>query len=358
MSERERTANSTRRKFLTATGAAGVAVAAGCIGGSSDDDTISMVLNPAEDNVDIQLQYQPIIEYVEDEVGVTIETTRASDYTATIQEVERGSAEIADVGPFGAVAAEEVLDVIGIRLRFGSEKYFSLITTTPDSGIEELADLEGESVAHGARLSTSGALFPLKMLSDAGLDIGDAPEGDAADYDANFTGDHITPRQQLVNRDEIVAATTGAFSTAPHVPQAQFDAMSEEFVNTSAEYDGAGERDPELQLLAVSDPIPRAPMVARSDWDADVRSDVEDAFVNAPEEAFKHEPEELANELDIDPAILEMDEEELSESQQEALNDFEDNQLWFDDIVEADFSAFDPVKSVQEQLGINPGELG
>lgn len=358
MSERESNVNSTRRKFLTATGAAGVAVAAGCIGGSSDDDTISMVLNPAEDNVDIQLQYQPIIEYVEDEVDVTIETTRASDYTATIQEIERGSAEIADVGPFGAVAAQEVLDVIGIRLRFGSEKYFSLITTTPDSGIEELADLEGESIALGSRLSTSSGLFPLKMLADAGLDIGDAPEGDAADFDANFTGDHITPRQQLINRDEIVAATTGAFSTAPHVPQEQFEQMSEEFVNISAEYEGAGERDPELQLLAVSDPIPRAPLVSRSDWDSDVRSDVEDAFVNAPDEAFQHDPEELAEELGVDPSILEKDEEELTEDEQEQLNEFEDNQLWFDDIVEADFSAFDPVESVQEQLGIDPGELG
>lgn len=346
MSENDFTANSTRRKFLAATGATGVAFAAGCLGGG--DDGITFILNPAEENIDIELQYQPLIEYVESEADVEIETQAASDYAATLTSLESGDGELADTSPSAAVAAEGFAEVLGLRKAYGSEQYFSLITTRPGNGINELSDLEGEEIAFGATTSVSGGLVPLLMLQNAGLDIGDAPRGDAADFGARFTGAHDVAVNSLTGGENsdgdpnIAAACSGAFVAAPHVPQEQFDQMSQDFVEISSEYEGAGSAtdEAELQLLSVSDPLPRAPIMVRSDWEHDSREDIENALLNAPDDAFQHDEQELADQLDVDPE---------SEEGQEAISN---HQPWFSDIIEASAEDFEPIAQVLDELGL------
>lgn len=331
---------SSRRRFLITSGAVGTGLAAGCLdegsGGNGNgngentgtttgsvDDTpeVSWILNPAESDVEIEAQYQPLFEYVESEVDVTIDPTRAGSYTATIQELRRGAGELADTSPSAAVAAKEVADVIGIRVAYGAAQYFSLITTTPDSDIDELGDLEGEEIAMGDTMSVSGTLVPMVMLSRAGLDTGSAPDGDPPDFTPRYS-DHSTARSQLIENPSIAAATTGAFSTAPHVPQEQFDELSEEFVEISSEYDNAGTEEPELELLAVSDPIPRAPLMARADWDDPVREEIEEAILNVEAEDLEHD------------------------------DDYEGEELWFSGVEPGTHEDYEPIEDVMDELGL------
>ncbi|WP_239640671.1 MULTISPECIES: PhnD/SsuA/transferrin family substrate-binding protein [Haloferax] len=282
-------------------------------------------LTPAESDVDVEAQYQPLFNYIESEVGVTVESTVAADYAAVLQALDSGQADIADAAPAIAIQGgnEDITEVIGIRIAYGASRYFSLITTTPDSGIEELTDLEGETVAFADRLSTSGSLFPLYMMSKAGLDTGGAPDGNPADFEAQFS-DHSTARETLVNRDDVVAAGTGAFSTAPHVPEDQFP---EQFLEMSAENDGdLGTESPELQLLACSDPIPRAPILGRTDMDQDLYADIEEALLNVTEE-------DLINE-DLE----------------------DDQQLWFTGVDEGSVDDYEPVQEVLDELGVTLGQ--
>ncbi|MFC4540630.1 PhnD/SsuA/transferrin family substrate-binding protein [Halosolutus amylolyticus] len=320
----------TRRDVLQSGSAVGLtAMAAGCLGESDDgdgnggdgSDEITMVLNPAESSVDIQEQYRPLAEHIESEADVSVELKRAGSYVATLQDIRSDRAHLADTSPSAAVAARDAADVVGMRVQYGAARYFSLITTTPDSGIEELSDLEGETIAMGSQLSVSGTLVPMTMLKDAGLDTGSAPDGDPVDFEAEHS-DHDTAREHLFNRPEIVAATTGAFSTAGHVPQEQFDELSEDFAEISAEYENAGTEDEELQLLAVSDPIPRAPIMARSNWDDPVREDVEEAILNA-------EPEDLSHE-----------------------EGYEGEELWFSNVVEGSHEDYEPIQQVLDELGL------
>ena len=344
MSEETSALGRSRRSFLTATGAAGALAMAGCIGGSSDDgdDPISFLLNPAEDNVDIQLQYQPFVTYIEDEVGVEIETTQTNDYSATFTELESGRGDLADTSPSAIVATENFAEPLGLRVAYGAEKYFSLITTAADSGIESVSDLEGEEVALGSTLSVSGGLVPSLMLSEAGLDIGDIPNGEAEDFTATFTGDHFTAVDTALNDDRIAAACSGAFAAAGNVAQADFEEMSQEFVDISPEYDNAVSNPDEapMDLLAVSDPIPRAPIMVRSDWDHPQRDEIEDAILNAPDEAFQWEEDALAEELGVDP--------ETEEGQEEIGS----HQIWFDDVVEAEEGDYDYIRTVLDELGL------
>jgi len=350
MSDNRWSAN--RRTFLQTAGAAGVAGLAGCTGGgggsseggSSDGgsmegettgDTAStptaqFILNPAEADVEIETQYQPMFEYLESEVNIEIEADRAASYTATLQAMRNDQGEIADISPSAVIAGEGVVDVVGVRVAYGAAQYFSTITTTPDSGIESLTDLKGELVYMGDILSVSGTLVPLTILQDAGLDVGTAPDGDAVDFDAEYS-DHTTAREQMVQRDDVMAATTGAFSSAPYVPQAQFEAASQDFVDISAEYEGAGDEiessGTELKLLAVSDPIPRAPLVTRSNWDSPVKSEVESAILNVTESDLAHD------------------------------EGYDGEPLWFTGVEPGSAADYEPIATVMDELGLEFEDL-
>jgi phosphonate transport system substrate-binding protein len=126
------------------------------------------------------------------------------------------------------------------------------------------------------------------------------------------------------------------------VPREQFDEMSEEFVDISAEY-GNTPTDPseaDMNLLSVSEPIPRAPIMVRSDWDHPEREAIETAILEVPDEAFQWEEEALAEELGVDPD---------TEEGEDAINN---HQIWFDDVVPADDSDYDYIRTVLDELGL------
>ena len=354
MSDHERWTGE-RRTFLKGAGAAsfaGVTGLAGCLG-ALGEDTVELILNPAEAHVEMEVQYAPFVEYVESETGVELDMTRTDSYAETLASLRDGHGEIADTSPSAAIAGEDVADVIGIRVAFGAAQYFSLISTTPDSDVDELADIEGQEIYMASPLSVSGTLVPMLMLHDAGLDTGTAPDGNPVDFDAEYS-DHFTAMEQMVQREEVVACSNGAFVTAPHIPQEQFDEMSQDFVDISAEYDDAGSRtdDQELKLLGVSDPLPRAPLMARSEWDDPIRDEVEEAILEAPEGAFSRDDAEVAEELGIDPEILDKDEDELTEEEEEDLAEIEDHEIWFTGVEPGTIDDYEPIRDVLETLGL------
>ncbi|USZ67092.1 substrate-binding domain-containing protein [Halorussus salilacus] len=318
-----------RRRFLksaAAAGAVGITGTAGCIGditggGSSGDEEVRMVLNPAEGSVDMQEQYQPLFDYLEEETDATIEATEADSYTATVEAIRNDQAELADISPSGVIAAPDQMDIVGIRVAYGAERYFSLITTTPDSGIEELSDIEDQVIGLSGRLSVSGSLFPLYMLSQAGLDTGSAPDGNPENFETEHS-DHDTALNTMMERDDVHAAGTGAFVSAPYVPEDQF---SDQFMEVSAEADGVGEEDDELVLLAESDPIPRAPIVSRSNWDSSLKEDIE-------------------------TALLEVEEDDIVDPDAE-------EPLWFTGLVEGSVDDYEPIENVMDELGLEFADI-
>lgn len=316
-----------RRRFLKSAataGAVGITGTAGCIGnlsGSGGTDEVRFILTPAESSVDVKKQYQGLFKHVEEEAGVKIKAKKAGDYAAVYQALKSDQADIADASPtLGVVGTNEgVADILGIRVAYGAAKYFSLITTNPDNDIEKLSDLKGETVAFADKLSTSGSLFPLYMLKQAGLDVGGAPDGKPKDFTGKWSG-HDKAFKAMMNREDVAAAGTGAFVSMPHVPKDQFP---ERVKNIAAGFDGAGSKDPKVQLLKASKPIPRAPILFRSNWESKKRDDIQKALLNA-------KPEDLKND-----------------------NSAED--LWFTGLKKGDASDYKPVKEVKNALGLEFG---
>lgn len=317
-----------RRRFIKTAGSVGVLGMTGTVGyagsvAGEQGTEVNFILSPAESDVDVQKQYEPLFSYLEDEAGVSVTSNVAKDYAAVLQALKSGQADIADAAPAVAIAGdkEEVTDVLGIRVAFGAAKYFSLMTTLPEYDIGSLEDVEGETMAFADPLSTSGSLFPLYMLSQAGLDVGDAPQGDPVDFEGQWS-DHSTARETLINRNPVKAAGTGAFATAAHVPE---DQIPERVMEISPDAQDAGTEEPQLNLLQASEPIPRAPILARRDWDADVRDDVREALLNAEEDD-----------------LIDEDAEE---------------ELWFSGVTEGEVSDYDPVQKVMDELGLTLGQV-
>lgn len=321
-----------RRKFLKSAGAigtVGLTGTAGCIGtlggsgGGSGTEEVNFLLSPAESDVDVQKQYKPLFDYLEEEADVTIKSNVAKDYAAVLQALKSGQADIADAAPAVAIAGkkEDATDIMGIRVAYGAAKYFSFLTTKNSYDVSEVSDLKGETIAFADPLSTSGSLFPLYMLSKAGLDVGDAPQGDAKDFTGQWS-DHSTARETLINRDPVKAAGTGAFSTIAHVPK---DQLPKRVKDINPSVDDAGSKDPQLDLLQASDPIPRAPILARRDWESDKRDSVRKALLDAEESDLVDEDAE--------------------------------EKLWFTGVTKGDISDYDPVQSVLDELGLEFGDL-
>ena len=346
-----------RRTVLKGTGAATVAGLAGCLGDDEaddddttdpddtddtddeiddsddtddgddteeEDDVIRWGLTPVEADIDVQDQWRALFDYVEEEVGVTIEENVATDYTAVLEAFKADMIDIAGTPHTVAIFGddEDVTDVLGLRRAQGNPYTFCFITTMPEDDITDMQDLEGTEIAFPDPLSTPGALWGLWMLSEAGLDVGDAPDGDPVDFEASYS-DHAVARNELINQPGVTAAATGSFAVVGNIPE---DQLPDYYVDIDPDAERAGTDEPELNLLQASEPIPQAPMLVRRNWDSPIREDVEQAILDAPPEAFVAEDAEVP--------------------------------LWFDGVEEGDMSEYEPVRDVMRHLGIDPEMLG
>ncbi|PSQ19432.1 phosphate ABC transporter substrate-binding protein [Halobacteriales archaeon QS_9_67_17] len=311
-----------RRTFLKTAGSAGIAgLIAGCSGesgggtddGSTTTDTstpvpygngeINFLMSPSEPQELMQKQYAPVKEHLSSETEMSTKLKYARNYSAVLQAMGSGTADIAETGPFSAALGvnADKADIALQRYAYGSWDYSSVIVTKTDSDISSLSDLEGESVGFADRLSASGALFPLFMLSEAGLDIGSFPQEEgSAEFDATFSG-HSQAFTQLEN-DQVVAAGVGQFITLNDDRELK---DGYEYVET---YDG----------------IPRAPIVTSPELSDEEQSALVNAMKDAPEEMYLGEDGEADT----------------------------DDDLWFSDVRPADVETYQPVIDVATELGI------
>lgn len=218
----------------------GESAAAG--GGSEVPDPLVMGLIPAEDNQEIVREYEALVEYMGEELGVTVEPYTATDYSGIIEAMRSGEVDVAWFGPLSYVLASDVAGAEAIAVPYEEEgeepTYKSLIMTQAGNDeIEEIEDVEGKTFSFVDPSSTSGYLYPTKMLTDAGVD----PEQDLAE--SRFAGGHDASILAIQNGD--VEA------------DASWDGQLQQMVEA-----GVVERD-RLKIVAESDPIPKDPIAVR-----------------------------------------------------------------------------------------------
>ncbi|MFC5971476.1 phosphate/phosphite/phosphonate ABC transporter substrate-binding protein [Halomarina salina] len=346
---------SNRREFLKTAGAAGVAgVLAGCLGGGGGDTeepdtsggegsettdggtgntstegttqeqtsegeqymdgTLNFIMSPSEPQEQMMQQYKPVREYLSEELSVPAKLRYGNNYSAVMSALGSGTADVAEMGPFAAalgVRAEKV-NITLQRKGYGSFTYVSTLTTTADSDISSVEDLSGKTIAFADRLSASGALFPLYMLSNAGVEIGELPQSDVgADFTAQFAGGH----------DKALAAVENGQADVCGV--GQFITLNEN-----------RELSEGLKYIKKYEGIPRAPICVSPELPQEQQDAVTQALLNAPESMYLGADGEADGDDDENP-----------------------DDLWFSDVREADQETYKPVIDVAKELGIDIGFL-
>lgn len=298
-----------RREVLAAAGALGLTSVAGCIGDFGEqpygDGEVSLLMSPTEPQDQMTAQYTPVQKQLNDYIDEVDEVSiqYAADYSATLNAMSSGTDDVAETGPFAAALGvnTDKAEIALQRKAYGSWSYKSVIVTNEDSDIEELADLEGKTVAFADALSASGSLYPLYMLKQAGLSIPDEP-GNAEG--ANFTpqwSSHASAKEALVN-GQADAAGVGYFIVAG---------------------DGQDGYAEGIREVAATDEIPRAPIVISPELADEEKTAITNAFLEAPNEMYYGEDGEEGTEDDI----------------------------WFSDVRKADVDTYQPVVDLANELG-------
>ena len=298
-----------RRHYLRSAGAAGAALlTAGCIGEFGEqpynNGEVNFLMSPTEPQDLMTSQYTPVADVLEAATGHPTDLRYSRSYSTILQALGSGNGDIAETGPFAAALGvkDEKAEVVLQRHAFGSWTYHSVIVSRADSGITEPQDLVGKEIAFADILSSSGSLYPLFMLKQAGIDIGEAPGSDeGADFTASWSS-HAQAAEAL-KAGQVDAAGVGRFIV---------------WDNDADDY-----QEP-FQQVAHTSGIPRAPIIVSPTLSSDERSTVVEALLNAPDTMYLGEDGEADT----------------------------DDDLWFDDVRRADVSMYQPVVEVANELGV------
>ncbi|MDY6764961.1 MAG: substrate-binding domain-containing protein [Halobacteria archaeon] len=302
-----------RRNFLKTAGAVGVAGLAGCLGQFGQqpyrDGQVRFLMSPSEPQDLMMRQYAPVREHLENaiESDVTVQLQYARNYSATLDALGSGTGDIAETGPFAAalgVMANKV-EIALQRKGFGTWTYKSVIVTRKETNIQETKDLKGKTIAFADMTSASGSLYPLYMIKQAGLDIGQAPQSDAgADFEATWSG-HQAAFESLMS-GQADAAGVGRFIT-----------LTENEQGERVYKEGVREVD-------MVSGIPRAPIIISPKLSDDEQNTLVNALLNAPKKMY------LGKDGKPDT----------------------DDDLWFNDVRKASLETYQPVIDVAKELGI------
>lgn len=229
-------------------------------GGAEMPDPLVMGLIPAESNQDVLRDYEALVEYLSEELGVEVEPYTATDYSGIIEAMRSGEVDLAWFGPLSYVLAEEVAGAEAVAVPYeveGEEPTYKsvLLTQAGNDEIQAVEDLAGKTFSFVDPASTSGNLYPRKVMRDAGIN----PETDLAE--ARFAGGHDA---------SILAVANGTVDAG-----ASWDGQLQEMIDA-----GVVEEDA-VKVIAESEPIPKDPVAVRGDLPEEAKKRIQEAFLNA-----------------------------------------------------------------------------
>lgn len=235
-------------------------VLTGCGGGggaSGEEEPLQVGLIPNQNPEEVEAEYQPLEEYLSEELGREVVVSVPTTYNAVVEAIVSGELDLAYFGGLTYVQARERADVhpvfTEINPETGTTKYRSLIIAPADSDIEEVEDLAGETFAFGSVSSTSGSLYPSIMLDQAGIDYRTDLE------EVIYTGGHDATAQAVANGR--VAA----------------GGLEDRILNDLRE-EGVVEEG-SVRVIEESEPIEGYPWVVRDDLPDETEEEIIDAFL-------------------------------------------------------------------------------
>jgi len=233
----------------------------------SGTKTLRVGFVPAEDAQQVMQNAQPLVDILRKELGMEIEPFVATDYTGIVEALRVHKLDVAFLAPASYVLAKNEADIKVILKseRKGIPFYYAAIITRADSGIKTLDDLRGKSFAFGDTLSTTGHVFPRKMLKERGID----PTRDFKQI--LYSGGHDATVLAVLNGKVDAGAT---YANSP-------DGMDTAWMRYL--------KDPadvkRIRAIAFSEPIPADNLVVSGGLDPKIVKKLEEIFVELSRDA-------------------------------------------------------------------------
>ena len=114
---------------------------------------------------------KPIIAYLEKTLNMDIKHFIATDYAGVVEALRYETADMGFMGPLQYVIAHKMAGAYPIlgEIYNGKSTYISKIFVRRDSGIGNIKDLKGKSIAFVDPISSSGYMYPLDIFKQKGL---------------------------------------------------------------------------------------------------------------------------------------------------------------------------------------------
>ncbi|SEK15124.1 MULTISPECIES: phosphonate ABC transporter substrate-binding protein [unclassified Variovorax] len=219
---------------------------------------LTIGLIPAEDSQAMIESSRQVLDSLQQQLGMPVKPFVATDYNGVIEALRSRKLDVAYLGPFSYVLANQVAGVeafaVAVTKKTGQSSYRSVIIARKDSGLAKPADLKGRTFAFVDPTSASGHLFPKAGLLQAGNDP------DTFFGRVIFSGSHDASILAVANK-KVDAAAVADRILASAIAKGQVKAD-------------------ELEIVWSSSPIPESPMVWRKDLDPALKAKIAKALAN------------------------------------------------------------------------------
>lgn len=232
-----------------------VAVETGLADGSAERP-LRVMLIPADGGTaeGTLADFEPVFQAISKEYGLNFDLKVGQSYNAVVEGMVNQKVDIAWFGPVTFYQAKQrgAAELLAVGVSDGESVYYSGIFTRRDSGLQDLPELKGKSVAFGDVNSTSSFNYPVAMILAAGIDP-------VQDLGALYlTGSHS---------NSLAALGAGKVDAAC----ASYSSFEKAVAN--------GQLDPEMIVpLAKSDPIPYPPIAMHTKLDPQLKQTLRKAF--------------------------------------------------------------------------------
>ncbi len=225
--------------------------------------SINIAMSPSQSSAEQKQKRQLLANYLEEQLGLSVNIEIPPDYQTAIDLIAEDKVQMAYLGPLSYIQARQrnfQLEplVAYIDKRTGRPWYTSVIVANSEKGIKAIADLSGKRVGFVNPSSTSGYLVPVAHLKSNNID----PEQDFAEL--KYTGSH-NKNAAALESGELDAIGINKPTYLKALKSGQLPAEK-------------------YQVLWESDPIPNAPIVISKQLPADLKSNLQRALINAPQD--------------------------------------------------------------------------
>jgi phosphonate transport system substrate-binding protein len=140
----------------------------------TENNPVKIYFTPSVDANSIATNSDHFLKFMEKETGLFFKSGIPSNYIAVVEAFGSQRADIAVMNSFGYLLANSKFGAEAKlkTLRHGKDYYAGAIYVNANSGIKSLKDLNGKKFAFTDSSSTSGYLFPLKIMNDNKIKLG------------------------------------------------------------------------------------------------------------------------------------------------------------------------------------------